>query len=52
MKVRLFGHYIVYLFLSGDAQNERARTTMIKAQVEEELKKLEDEIADCKWTQT
>ncbi|XP_036963656.1 bcl-2-like protein 13 [Acanthopagrus latus] len=30
----------------GDAQNERARTTMIKAQVEEELKKLEDEIAD------
>ncbi|XP_030281625.1 bcl-2-like protein 13 [Sparus aurata] len=30
----------------GDSQNERERTTMIKVQVEEELKKLEDEIAD------
>ncbi len=44
------GSCVVCLSLSEDAQNERERTAMIKGQIEEELRQLEDEIAACKCT--
>lgn len=44
------GSYVMCLSLSGDAQRER--TTMIKGQIEEELRQLEDEVAACKWRHT
>lgn len=46
------GSYVMCLSLSGDAQNERERSMMIKGQIEEELRQLEDEIAACKWGYT
>lgn len=44
--------YVYCKSFSGDAQNERERTRMIKRQIEEELRQLEDEIAACKQTHT
>lgn len=44
---------LIYLFvflISGDNQDEKERNSAIKAQIQEELRRLEDEIAACKWT--
>lgn len=43
-----FGSFVMCLSLPGYTQNERERTAMIKGQIEEELRRLEDEIAACK----
>lgn len=42
----------IYLTFSEDAQMEKERIRMIKDQIEEELRQLEDEITACKWPHT
>lgn len=45
----VFFNLFVFL-ISGDNQDEKERTSAIKAQIQEELRRLEDEISACKWT--
>lgn len=42
--------YLFVFLISGDNQDEKERNSAIKAQIQEELRRLEDEIAACKWT--
>lgn len=40
--------FFLFVYFSGDAQTERERSILIKAEIKEELSKLQDEITSCK----
>lgn len=47
----LFIYLPVFVFLiSGDNRDEKERNSAVKAQIQQELRRLEDEISACEWT--
>lgn len=43
---------VFFFWIQGDNQEESKRNSVIKPQIQEELRRLEDEITACKWTHT